>query len=467
MKDAPVRILLIDDDEDSRAIMARALRGAGHQVVEAADGAEAVGFDLAAFDVILTDLQMPQLGGREVLETARKVAPLTPVVAFTAYAHAEGALDLLSAGAYDYVPRPVDLTRLKVLVQRAAEWRRLQMENSALRQQAQRAQPRGGDALMVGTSPAILEVYKVVAQVAPTGAPVLIVGEAGTGKELLARTIHQRSGRTGNFVSISCATLPEQILLQELFGYEAGAVPGLPDGKRGLFEEAHGGTLFLDEIDAASPKVQAQLRRALEERAVRHFGSQHPIVVDTRLVTATSRDLAQEVSHGRFREDLLFRLQVVTVQVPPLAARREDVPLLVEHFLQHYATLLQRPVPMLAPDAKQMLLDYDWPGNIRELAQCIERALLLARGNVILKDDLPNTVRHGGVKGAPTEGLDADWPPLATVERRYIDRVLQHTGGNKTRAAEVLGIDRRTLSRLFARERGGTVDALQDAHDHA
>jgi DNA-binding NtrC family response regulator len=226
MKDAPVRILLIDDDEDSRAIMARALRGAGHQVVEAADGAEAVGFDLAAFDVILTDLQMPQLGGREVLETARKVAPLTPVVAFTAYAHAEGALDLLSAGAYDYVPRPVDLTRLKVLVQRAAEWRRLQMENSALRQQAQRAQPRGGDALMVGTSPAILEVYKVVAQVAPTGAPVLIVGEAGTGKELLARTIHQRSGRTGNFVSISCATLPEQILLQELFGYEAGAVPG-------------------------------------------------------------------------------------------------------------------------------------------------------------------------------------------------------------------------------------------------
>jgi len=466
MKDAPVRILLVDDDEDSRAIMARALRGAGHQVVEAADGAEAVGFDMAAFDVILTDLQMPQLGGREVLETARKQAPHTPVVAFTAYAHAEGALDLLSAGAYDYVPRPVDLTRLKVLVLRAAEWRRLQQENSALRLQAQRTHGRPSDALMVGTSPAILEVYKVVAQVAPTGAPVLIVGEAGTGKELLARTIHQRSGRSGNFVSISCATLPEQILLQELFGYEPGAVPGLPDGKRGLFEEAHGGTLFLDEIDAASPKVQALLRRALEERAVRHFGSQHPIGIDTRLVTATSRDLLQEVSHGRFREDLLFRLQVVTVQVPPLAARREDLPLLIDHFLQHYAALLQRSVPVLAPDARQLMLDYDWPGNIRELAQCIERALLLSRGNVILKDDLPNTVRHSGVKGSPTEGLDADWPPLSTVERRYIDRVLQHTGGNKTRAAEVLGIDRRTLSRLFARERGGSEGGL-DGDDAA
>ncbi len=451
------RLLLVDDDEDSRSMMARALRQAGHQVVEAADGSEALGFDLSAFDVVLTDLQMPQVSGQEVLAAVKKASSDTPVIAFTAYANAENALDLMAAGAYDYLPRPVDLARLKHLVLRAIEWRALVRENSSLREGAARPSPR--EQALVGTSPAMLEVYKMVAQVAPTSASVLIVGESGTGKELIARTIHRRSGRAGPFVALSAAALPEGALITELFGQEGAA--GV---RKGMLEDAPGATLFIDEIDALGPKVQAQLLKLIEDRAITREGGTTPVPVDVRLVAATGRDLHEESAAGRFRSDLLFRLQVVTVTVPPLTARREDIPVLVDHFLQHYAAVLGRPVPALAPDARRALLDYDWPGNVRELAQIVERALVLARGGAILKDDLPASVRQHRTHDAPGQGLDTDWPALAVVERRYIDRVLQHTGGNKTRAAEVLGIDRRTLSRLFARER---AQALVAAHADA
>jgi DNA-binding NtrC family response regulator len=294
---------------------------------------------------------------------------------------------------------------------------------------------------MVGTSPAMLDVYKVIAQVAPTPATVLLQGDSGTGKELIARTIHARSGRAGAFVSLSCAALPEEPLLARLFGVEDA---------HGVLVEAAGGTLFLDDIDELPARGQGLLLRALEERSQRRGTAE-----DVRLITATAHDLHAAAAAGKFREELLFRLQVVTLAVPPLTARPEDIPLLVDHFLAHYASLLGRPTPALAPDARQALLSYDWPGNVRELAQTVERAVLLARGNAVLRADLPSIVGAAGHGGHPTHGLDSDWPTLAVVERRYIDRVLQHTGGNKTRAAEVLGIDRRTLSRLFARERHG------------
>jgi DNA-binding NtrC family response regulator len=453
MNRSPIaRILLVDDDEDSRSMMARALRQVGHNVIEAAEGAEACAFDLTAFDVVLTDLQMPQVSGQEVLAAVKKTSPETPVIAFTAYANAENALDLMGAGAYDYVPRPVDLARLKLLVLRALEWRALVRENSSLRESA--ARPAQREHALVGTSPAMLDVYKIVAHVAPTLASVLIVGESGTGKELVARTIHRRSGRTGPFVSVGAPTLPEGTLLAELFGRET------PTGsRRGMIEEAAGGTLFIDEIDALGARAQAQLVRLLEERVIQREDGTAAIPVDVRLVAATGRDLSEEAAAGRFRSDLMFRLQVVTVAVPPLTARREDIPVLVDHFLHHYASVLGRAAPALAPDARRALLDYDWPGNVRELAQAVERALVLARGGAILKDDLPASVRQHHSVDASGQGLDNDWPALAVVERRYIDRVLQHTGGNKTRAAEVLGIDRRTLSRLFARERAQALGA--------
>jgi DNA-binding NtrC family response regulator len=439
-----VRILLVDDDEDSREVMVRVLRGAGHVVTEASDGTEALALDPAGFDLILTDLQMPGADGRAVLLDALKRAPQTPVVVFTAYADPQSAMDLMSLGAYDYVPRPVDLTRLKVLVQRAYDWHRLKAENSALRVRPEDPSGPRTDLPMVGTSPAMLDVYKVIAQVAPTPATVLLQGDSGTGKELIARTIHARSGRSGPFVGLSCGALPEEPLLARLFGTE---------GHPGVLVDAVGGTLFLDDIDELPARGQGLLLRALEERAQRR--STHE---DVRVITATAQDLHASAAAGRFREELLFRLQVVTLAVPPLSARAEDVPLLVDHFLAHFASLLNRPVPTLAPEARHALLAYDWPGNVRELAQTLERAVLLARGGVVLRADLPSTVGAAGHAGSATHGLDTDWPTLAVLDRRYIDRVLQHTGGNKTRAAEVLGIDRRTLSRLFARERQGDDD---------
>ncbi len=452
------RLLLVDDDDDSRSMMARALRQVGHQVVEAEDGSEAKAFDLTAFDVVLTDLQMPRVSGQEVLAAVRAASADTPVIAFTAYANAENALDLMAAGAYDYLPRPVDLTRLKLLVQRALEWRALVRENSTLREGSPSSAAR--EQSLVGTSPAMLEVYKVIAQVAPTSACVLIVGESGTGKELVARTIHRRSGRGGPFVALTASALPEGALAAELFGRED--VAGV---RKGMFEEAAGGTLYIDEIDSLGPAVQARLLRFIEERAITREGGSAAVPLDVRLVVASSRDLDEESASGRFRSDLLFRLQVVTLTVPPLTARREDIPVLVDHFLSHYAAVLGRPVPTLAPDARRALVDYDWPGNVRELAQSVERALVLARGRAILKDDLPASVRQHRSSDGSGAGLDTDWPELATVERRYIDRVLQHTGGNKTRAAEVLGIDRRTLSRLFARERAQGLAPLTNPTD--
>lgn len=444
---SPYRILLVDDDEDSRALMSRALRNNNLQVTEAADGAEALALDLRSFDVVLTDLQMPSVNGHEVLERVRAQSPLTPVIVFTAYADADSALDLMSKGAYDYLPRPVDLTRLRHVVHRALDWHRLATENNSLKQ----PQPLHSDTdshrepKLIGTSPAMLEVYKVIAQVAPTIATVLITGDSGTGKELIARAIHKRSRRPGPFVSVHCSALPEANLMAELFGSDAPDT----DNRPCALARAHGGTLFLDDVNDAPASVQSRLLQALEERTVYQHGQAHH--VDVRFIASAHDDLQTSVSEGHFCEDLLFRLQVVTVAVPPLTVRREDLPLLFEHFIDHFATMLGRPAPVLSPDARDALLAHDWPGNVRELAQTLERAVVLARGAIITRDELPSGLHHPDIATDITAA--SDWPSLATIERRYIDRVLQHTGGNKTRAALVLGIDRRTLSRLFARER--------------
>lgn len=320
--------------------------------------------------------------------------------------------------------------------------------------------PRGGaasDARIIGTTGAMLSVYKTVAHVAPTTATVLIVGESGTGKELVAKAIHAKSPRANKpFVAVNCGALPESILESELFGHERGSFTGASATKRGLFEEARGGTLFLDEIGEISPKMQVQLLRVLQEGEIRRVGAADTIKVDARVVAATNRDLKAEVSAGRFREDLLFRLQVVTVHVPPLRERRRDVALLIRHFILRHSDRLGRAAPRIAPEVFETLEKYKFPGNVRELSHIIERAMLLAREGVITAGDLPPEVAHSWSEdgGTAMGSLADDWPTLAVLERRYIDRVLSRTGGNKTRAAEVLGIDRRTLNRMFARERG-------------
>ncbi|HXN31164.1 MAG TPA: sigma-54 dependent transcriptional regulator, partial [Polyangiaceae bacterium] len=328
---------------------------------------------------------------------------------------------------------------------------------------------RGGsqpDAQIVGTTAAMLAVYKTVAHVAPTTATVLIVGESGTGKELVAKAIHAKSPRANRpFVAVNCGALPESILESELFGHERGSFTGASATKRGLFEEAKGGTLFLDEIGEISPKMQVQLLRVLQEGEIRRVGAAETIKVDARVVAATNRDLKGEVLAGRFREDVLFRLQVVTVHVPPLRERKRDIPLLIRHFVARHAERLGRPAPRVAPEVFEVLEKYAFPGNVRELSHIIERAMLLAREGVITTSDMPPEVAQARSAdgGVGMGSLADDWPTLSVLERRYIDRVLSRTGGNKTRAADVLGIDRRTLNRMFARERGeGQSEPLTD-----
>jgi DNA-binding NtrC family response regulator len=453
------RLLVVEDDATLASLLARVLRTDGHQVDVLESGESLPGTSkLAGYDVVLTDVHLGgKTTGHDVLKRVREVNPTMPVILMTAYADIEGAMKAVSDGAYDYLAKPIDPTELRRMLSEAIARRRFSANKQA---------PAGGrenaaaDAQIVGTTPSMLDVYKTVAQVAPTTASVLIVGESGTGKELVARAIHAKSPRAHKpFVAVNCAALPESILESELFGHEKGAFTGAAAAKRGLFEEANGGTLFLDEVGDISPKMQVQLLRVLQEGEIRRVGGNDVVKVDVRVVAATNRDLKADVAAGRFREDLYFRLQVVTVRVPPLRERKPDVRLLAHHFLAKHADQLKRPVPRIADDALASLERYGFPGNVRELSHVIEHAMLVARDGVITLSDLPKELV--GAKANGTSGLAEDWPTLSVLDRRYIDRVLARTGGNKTRAAEVLGIDRRTLNRMFARERAAARVAAQ------
>ncbi|HEY2509232.1 MAG TPA: sigma-54 dependent transcriptional regulator [Polyangiaceae bacterium] len=457
-------ILLFEDDETLAALLARVLRNEGYKVdlLERADVPGAA--KLARYDVVLSDIHLADgTSGHDVLKKVRATSEHLPVILMTAFADIEGAMNAVGAGAYEYLAKPIEPNDLKRMVAEAIARHRIAgAEAESVDPHAERAK----EATIVGTAHAMIGVYKTVAQVAPTTATVLIIGESGTGKELVARAIHAKSPRSSKpFVAVNCAALPESILESELFGHERGAFTGAAGLKRGLFEEANGGTLFLDEIGEISPKMQVQLLRVLQEGEIRRVGASDTIKVDVRVVAATNRDLKSELATGRFREDLFFRLQVVTVHVPPLRDRKGDIPLLVKHFVARHAARLGRPVPRVAPEVLEGLAAYDVPGNVRELSHIVERAMLLAREGVVTVVDLPPEV-GGAIADAAAGSMGAladDWPTLATLERRYIDRVLARTGGNKTRAAEVLGIDRRTLNRMFARERAAAAGASGDA----
>ncbi len=473
--DASAHILLFEDDETLAALLARSLRAEGY-VVDVLENAKAPPpRQLATYDVVLSDIHLADgTSGHDVLRTVRTGSPSTPVILMTAYADIDGAMSSVTEGAYDYLAKPIDPRELKRMVFEAIARRKL-----AYGAQGAAERPQGPVAEIVGTTPAMLAVYKTVAQVAPTTATVLIVGESGTGKELVAKAIHAKSLRAGKpFVAINCGALSESLLESELFGHERGAFTGANATKRGLFEEAAGGTLFLDEIGEIGPKMQVQLLRVLQEGEIRRVGGVETIKIDARVVAATNRNLKEDLATGRFREDLFFRLQVVAVQVPPLRERRGDIALLVRHFVVRHSERLGRPPPLIAPEVWSALERYDFPGNVRELSHIIERAILLAREGVIAHGDLPPELASSSAsKGADSHGsLAEDWPTLGVLERRYIDRVLSWTNGNKTRAAEMLGIDRRTLNRMFARERAAAnghpltddeLDALARSEDES
>jgi two-component system response regulator AtoC len=441
------RTLVVDDDDLTRDMFAEVLGRDGHEVVVVADGSEAVRrLESSAFDLIISDIQMARMSGLDLLDTVMRQYPETPLILVTAYAEPAGAMDAMTRGAADYLTKPVDVAALRVTIARALDRRQLQRQHSALSREVL------GKRTMIGTSPAMIELYKEIAQVAPTHATVYIHGESGSGKELVARTIHERSRRAaGPFVAVNCAALTESLLESELFGHEKGAFTGAQATRRGLFEEAAGGTLFLDEIGDISPKLQAQLLRVLQEGEVRRVGGNQPIQVDVRVITATNRDLAHEMAAGRLRSDLFYRLSVVTLEVPPLRDRGDDLVVLARHFAARHSLELGRANPELSDPALGLLALHSWPGNVRELENAMARAVAMCRGNVVLPSDLPPTTRPAAASAAVESGaaaIDFDWPTLEVLQRRYVAKVLAHTDQNKTAAAQLLGIDRRTLQRM-------------------
>lgn len=433
-------ILVAEDDDLTRELLVKVLSRSGYQVAEAIDGRDALQkLRAGKFDLVLSDIQMRQVSGMELLDEVQKFDREIPVVLITAYAEPGAAMDSIFRGAADYLAKPVDVIALRTTVARALERRRLAGENQRLRSEAV------GKKTLIGTGPAMLELYKQIAQIAPTQVTVLIIGESGSGKELVARTIHERSRRADRpYVAVNCAALAEGLLESELFGHERGAFTGAHSTRLGLFEEANGGTVLLDEVGDVPVKMQAQLLRVLQEGEVRRVGGSSAIPVDVRVLAATNRDLNVDVAEKRVRADLFYRLNVVTLRIPPLRERGEDVIALARHFVARHASTLGRPIPEISQQTLERLRAYPWPGNVRELENALARAVAMSQGSVLLPGDLPPLV-----SGEPlsSQSIDHDWPTLEELERRYTGRVLEKTAGNKTAAAAILGVDRRTLQR--------------------
>jgi two-component system response regulator AtoC len=445
---AAIRALVVDDDDLSREMLAEVLARDGHTVALAADGSEALrrlaSAGDAAFDLVISDVQMARTSGFELLAAINRTHPDTPVILVTAFADPRAAMDAVSRGAADYLTKPVDLAQLRATIARALERRDRRREHARLAGSSNVLSRR----TLIGTSAAMIELYKQIAQVAPTNATIYIQGESGSGKELVARTIHERSQRaTGAFVAVNCAALTESLLESELFGHEKGSFTGALTTRRGLFEVSDGGTLFLDEIGDVTAKLQAQLLRVLQEGQLRRVGGTQELTVDVRVITATNRDLAAEMAAGRMRADLFYRLSVVTLAVPPLRDRGEDLVTLAKHFAARHALELGRATPELTDATLSAIRNRSWPGNVRELENAMARAVAMCQHDVILPSDLP-PIAHAAVGDASGAAIDADWPTLEVLERRYIEKVLTRVDHNKTAAAQVLGIDRRTLQRM-------------------
>ena len=429
-------ILVVDDELAVRHSLSNWFRKDGYDVETAENATEALRrLQQRPFHVALLDIKMPGMDGMELLEHVRRLDPRLSVIMITAFASVETAVQSLKEGAFDYVTKPVDPDELSHLVRRALERRRLQEENVQLKQTID--EMVGADTI-VGSSPQIRKVLELVQHVAPTDATVLIRGESGTGKELVARAIHANSHRRYfPIVPVNCGALPESLLESELFGHERGAFTGAQFRRKGKLEMADGGSLFLDEVGAISAKMQVDLLRVLETREVTRVGGTRPVKVDFRVICATNEDLEKAVAEGRFREDFYYRINVFTIEVPPLRARRQDVPELAEHFVQRLARQMDKRITGIAPGAMALLQAHDWPGNVRELANAIERAMVVGRPPLIRPEDLPvAAARHLAVTGDES---------LADLERRHVAAVLERTGWNVTRAAEVLQVDRVTV----------------------
>ena len=442
-----VRALVVDDDADVRNLLTGVLTRNQMTVVEASSGREAMaGLGRDEFDVVLVDVQLPDHSGLDILRWARGAEIDTEFIVLTGHADVDTAVEAMRLGAYDFIAKPWKNVELLEVVAKAVEKKRLRRENVVLREVITR---RDGVPEIVGQSPQIRDVLSMIGRVAASDSPVLINGESGTGKELVARAVHRHSKRAGRpFVSVNCGALPDTLLETELFGHKRGAFTGAVAARSGLFEAADGGTLFLDEIGEMSPAMQVRLLRTLDSGEVRRVGEERAFHVNVRVVAATNKDLSQEATEGRFRWDLFYRVSTVIVTVPPLRERRDDVPLLVQHFIAPFIRAGKS--LRFATEAMARLQQYDWPGNIRELRNLIERLLILHEGEEVGVGILPREFFKASVStpSDPDPGVPADkLPSLAEIERRHVERVLQATGWNKARAARVLEVDIKTLNK--------------------
>ncbi|MCK9286558.1 MAG: sigma-54 dependent transcriptional regulator [Sphaerochaetaceae bacterium] len=439
-------ILVADDEKNIRNGLQIALEDEGYEVLLAADGNEAWKLLVSSnIDLVVSDLRMPGLSGQDLLKKVVSSFPMMPVIILTGHGTIESAVEAMRNGAVDFVTKPLNLDRLFLMIRRALTNRELYDQNEALKKELEQLKRETGSDKIIGKSEKMVRLMDRIRQVADAQASVLITGESGVGKELVADALHHFSSRaTGPFIKVSCASFAETLLEDELFGHEKGAFSGAVSSRKGRFELADGGTLFLDEIGEINQSTQVKLLRVLQERSFERLGGEKTLQVDVRLVAATNRNLKDEVDRGRFREDLYYRLNVVHLDVPPLRERKEDIPLLIAHFLQTYNERNKRSVEGFTSRAKAAMLNYDWPGNIRELGNCVESTVVLATDKTIHLEDLPAAIRNAGSEERLTIPVGTT---MAQAEKEIILATIAHCGGNKSKAAEVLGLARKTLHR--------------------
>lgn len=448
------KILIVDDEQDACDVLRWALEPLNYEVTTTTSAAEAISkVANEDFDLVLTDLQMEEMSGLQLCERIIGTKPDMPIIVVTGAGKLESAISAMRAGAYDFITKPIDVEILTHAITRAVRHRRLHDEVRRLRDTSASDAASFG---LIGESASMRRVFELVQRVAESEASVLIHGETGTGKELIARAIHDRSPRAaGPFIGLNCAAMPPALLESELFGHAKGAFTDAKSERKGLFLQASGGTLFLDEIGELSLDMQPKLLRALQERKIRPIGSNTEVPFDVRIVTATNRDLEYEIFEKRFREDLFYRINVIKVDLPPLRERAGDVLLLAQYFLQKFAKNTKKETLSLSESSAEKLMAYDWPGNVRELENCIERAVALARFDQLTVEDLPEKIRAYRAERLVISAEDvSEIVTLDELERRYIARVLSILGDNKSKAAQLLGLDRRTLYRRLERYTG-------------
>ena len=440
------RVLVVDDEENIRLVLRTLLKKHGYDV-EVADSGEAALAALEAFDpdVILTDVRMPRMGGLDLLGALKAKQHSATVIVMSAYGNVDLAIEAMKAGAYDYVSKPFKPDEIVLALRKAEERETLRRENRALKEQIQKENQF--ESILAKSAP-MIAIFKTVSKIADYKTTVLITGESGTGKELVARAIHTPSTRkAAPFVAINCGAIPENLLESELFGHKKGAFTDASADRRGLFEEASGGTLFLDEIGELPLNLQVKLLRVVQEESIRRLGDTKDVKVDVRIITATHRDLTADVKSGRFREDLFYRINVLLIHVPPMRNRREDVNLLIDHFITRNNVRLSTAIRGVSTEARKVLLEYGWPGNVRELENTIERAMVLAESDVLQVSDLPDRIRDAldPVQVHLASGELSIKRTAAAIEQILIRRALQKTKGNRTRAADLLEISHRAL----------------------